>query len=252
MNIKKRKDISKLISELIKNNDFISIRDMAINLNVSEMTIRRHIDKLSNEEGLYRIHGGVLKYSASNESVYSLRKMNNIEPKAYIAQNACKEIKDGQSILIDSGTTCYEFAKALSGKKDLNIITNDIYIANILYKEHSVYMLGGKICNTYDTTTPSLKDEFLNSINIDTIVMSSFAISSDGILSSPSIERANIKKLFISRSYKKLLLADNSKFLKNAFAEVCSIYDFDKVFTDTAIEPSIYDKFIDEGLNIIK
>ncbi len=249
---KKQKDISKLILEILKNSDFTSVKELSRKFEVSEMTIRRHLKKISDNNGICKVHGGVLTYQTNEEGLYNLRKNQNIEQKNYIAKQALTEIEDGQTIFVDSGTTCYEFSRMLKRKKKLNIITNDIYIAKVLHHTHNVYMIGGRICPVYATTMPNLQDNFINSINIDTIIMGAFAISEEGFLCSPSLERANIKKFFISRANKKILLVDSSKFLKNTFVNFASLLDFDKIFTDLNIDSDIYQKFSNEGVNIFK
>ena len=246
------KNINKKILNIIETDNFANVKDIAKELSISEMTVRRHLNKLSDENKLNRIHGGAFKVDLKDEKTYGTRVYHNIENKKLIAKKAEEGIQDNQIIFIDSGTTCYEVAKLIINKKNIQIITNDIIIASFLFKHHKVYMLGGEICQHYNSSKVNINDKFLNSLNIDLLIMSVSSISKEGMLSCSLPERSDFKKLILSKASNKTLVVDSSKFLLNSFINICSIENFDKVYTDSSIDTDLYNSFIEKGINIIK
>lgn len=245
------KDIKKNeILKMLEVKNYLSVKDIASRFNISDMTARRYLSKLDMEKKLIKTHGGAIRIELHRESPYKIRKENNIESKKIIAKEAIKNIQDNQTLIIDSGSTCYEIAKLLKDKNNLRIITNDIIIASYLFHYHEVYILGGFISKEYCSASFNLQDDFINSINVDLLIMGISAVSKDGILSSPHLERGNIKKKFISRAYHKILLADSSKFMKRGFVEICGLREFDNVYTDENIDKNMYRDFIRQGIKI--
>lgn len=238
------------ILKMVRINNFVSVKDIVKAFKISDMTVRRYLAELESENKLTKIHGGAIKIELHKETDRFERRTERIDAKNMIAKEAVKDIVDNQTLIIDSGSTCFEFSKLLIDKKKLTIITHDISIANMLYPYHKVYILGGLISKEYGSTIVDLSDDFLNSIHVDLLVMSVFSISSGGILSCPVLERAKLKKIFISKSYYKILLADSSKFMRNGFVDIYDIKKFDRVYTDSNIDKTIYDNFIKENVKI--
>lgn len=240
------------ILDILKNNNFANVKDIAKELNISKMTVRRHLNKLSDENKLLRTHGGALRIDIKEEKAYNIREYDNIDKKILIAKKAAEDIGDNKIIFIDSGTTCYEVSKLIIDKKNLTVITHDIVIASLLFKHHKVYMLGGEISQNYSSSKVDINDKFLNSINIDLLIMGTSSISQEGMLTSLLPERSEIKRLILSKSLNKILVVDSSKFLLNSFIDICSISSFDKIYTDSEIDTELYNNFIAEGVNIIR
>lgn len=236
--------------KMLEVKNYLSVKDIAATFNISDMTVRRYLAKMDMEKKLIKTHGGAIRIELYKESPYSLRKEVNLEKKLLIAEEAIRDVQDNQTLIIDSGSTCYEFSKLLLSKKNLRIITNDIKIANMLFTHHEVYILGGLISKEYCSTSINLQDEFINSINVDLLIMGISAVSNDGILSSPYFDRSNIKKKFISRAHHRILLVDSSKFMKSGFAEICSLREFDCVYTDEDIDKSLYKNLLKQGIKI--
>lgn len=238
------------ILKMISINNFVSVKDIAETFNISDMTARRYLKKLDSENKLKKTHGGAIKIQLHKDNDYAERQSYKVELKKLLAKEAAKNILDNQTLIIDAGSTCYELSKLLIDKKKLTIITHDIAIANILYPYHKVYIIGGLISKEYGSTIVNLNDNFLNSIHVDLLIMSVSSISESGVLSSPVPGRAELKKLFISKAYSKILIADSSKFMKNSFVDICNINIFDKVYTDSNIDKNMYEKLINENIKI--
>ena len=245
-----KKNLEKEILSLVEVENFISVKNIAKNLNISEMTVRRHLNSLDSDNKLIRTHGGASRIELYKENPCFVRQGESICWKKTIALEAIQHICDGQTIILDAGSTCFALAKLLIQKKNLTIITQDITIATLLFPYHQVYISGGAISQNYGSVNVDFNDPFLNSIHADLLFLGISSISEDGMLSSPLPERAALKKLYLSKAYHSILLADSSKFRKNSFIDICSIDKFEIIYTDELIDKDIYNKFIKNKVNI--
>ena len=117
--------------EYIEANTSAQIHELAEKFHVSEATVRRDLDDLDRQGALRRTHGGAIKadHSTSFEHMYSEKIALMPEAKQRIAARAAQMVHPGDTVLIDSGTTAFFIAQALSRHEGLTLITNDLYIA---------------------------------------------------------------------------------------------------------------------------
>src|SRR5690554_5995225 len=143
--LKRRKWIIEQLERLGR----VEVDDLADQLKVSTMTIRRDLDQLEEEGMLIRIHGGaVLPQPLIKEASFQEKETRRMEQKQVIAKKALSRVKDGQTILLDSGTTTLEFAKLLKNRQDITVVTNDIKIATELFNTQlKVFITGGQLQN---------------------------------------------------------------------------------------------------------
>ena len=120
--------ISKII-EIIKNKGAVRVDELARQLDVSLMTVRRDLEKLKNEGILERCHGGAI---LKKEVSYSEKSTLQIDTKIKIAQRCAKMVRRGNTVFLDAGTTTFEIAKLICDIPSITIVTNDIEIARFL------------------------------------------------------------------------------------------------------------------------
>ena len=121
----------KKMIEYIEAHTSAQIHELSEQFNVSEATVRRDLDELDRQGALRRTHGGAIKMdrSTSYEHMYSEKIGLMAHEKQHIAQRAAQMVRPGDTVMIDSGTTTFFIAQALSAHENLTIITNDLYIA---------------------------------------------------------------------------------------------------------------------------
>lgn len=126
-----------------------SITDLANELNVSDETIRRNVKILANEGLLEKVRGGVMLPSEDTEQAFPLRMNEGKEAKQRIAKQVASQIKDGDSLILDNGSTTAYIAQALTSHDNLFVVTNSVVIANILAIQpgNRVFMAGGELRN---------------------------------------------------------------------------------------------------------
>ncbi|WP_251861682.1 DeoR/GlpR family DNA-binding transcription regulator [Clostridium sp. Marseille-Q2269] len=212
----------------------VKVEDAANELNVSLMTIRRDFDRLQEKGILYRSYGGAVKRSIYlSEQAYDLKKISNISIKEKIAEKALSIVKEGDSIFLDAGTTTFELSKRLSEIKNITVITNDLKIALELYQNNiKTYVVGGRVQEETGCIIGPTADEFISNIKVNLAFLGTSGIDSDFKLSTPTFEKASLKKRIVKSASYSVLLTDSSKFNNESFVNIFSIELLNCIITD--------------------
>jgi DeoR/GlpR family transcriptional regulator of sugar metabolism len=229
----------------------IEIEVLASELNVSPMTIRRDLAMLEEQGLAHRTHGGAVLYdSLLGETPYNTKEISNIEEKRRIGKAAAEFVKDGSVIILDAGTTTLEVARVIKHIRNLTVITNDLKIALELSEgtETKVYCMGGQVQNGLGTIYGEHAQEFLSKIRVDTCFIATSSIDIEWGLSSPTIEKANLKRLMMRAADQVVLVADHSKFYKKSFARIAKVDELDIIITDQVVEDSFQNILKDKGV----
>jgi DeoR/GlpR family transcriptional regulator of sugar metabolism len=136
--------------------------------------MRRDLQYLEDNNIAIRTFGGaVLKSNLDMEISYEDKSISHVEEKNRIAKYAASIIKDGQIVLLDSGTINMEIAKNLRDKKDLTIVTSDVLIAGYLMEstDFKIFCTGGYVQNHIGACIGSKASDFLKDINVDIAFM---------------------------------------------------------------------------------
>lgn len=224
----------KYIIDKLEEMESIKVEDIASELNVSLMTIRRDFERLQDKGLLYRSHGGAVKRDIYLlEQSYDLKKISNIDIKEKIAKRALDIIKEGDTIFLDAGTTNFEVARLVKEIKDVTIITNDLKIALELYQNHvRTFIVGGIIQEETGCVMGPTAEEFISNVKVNLAFLGTSGVSSDWRLSTPTFEKASLKKKIIKSASYSVVLVDNSKFNKESFVNIASIEAVDAIITD--------------------
>ena len=232
----KRKDF---IRNLIKNNGTVSVGKLAVELAVSEMTIRRDLSELEKEGFLKRTHGGAVREaSRSYEPPFTARQGIGCEEKLRIAARAASYIEEGDTIAVDSGTTALEFARQLQDFRNLTIVTPSIHVASVFLSNPGVetILAGGRVRTNEGSLVGDITRLIFERLYFDKFFLSTAALSREAGYSEYILEDAEIKNLIISHSRKTIALMDSAKLGRTAFSRVCGIGDAEILITDRTPE----------------
>ncbi|MDA8227967.1 MAG: DeoR/GlpR family DNA-binding transcription regulator [Desulfitobacterium hafniense] len=227
------------ILKMLNKNSKIEIEVVAVELNVSPMTIRRDLALLEEQGLAYRTHGGAVLYNGLHREVpYKSKETTNIDEKERIGREARKLIKEGYTLILDAGTTTLAIARAIKEVKNLTVITNDLKIALELNDDSdaNVYCLGGLVQKGLGITLGSEAQDFLSNIRVDICFLAAPAIDLDWGITNPSMEKANLKKKMIKVADQIILVTDHTKFYKKAFVHVADLKDIDVLITDSGVD----------------
>jgi DeoR/GlpR family transcriptional regulator of sugar metabolism len=243
------------ILELLKQKGFIENSKLQEIFEVTPITIRRDIKKLSKQNLIKVVHGGAIynaEFHPTTEPFYFTKLYLNIDKKEKISDLAIQLIDEGDSIILDSGTTSYQIALKIKNKNlsNITIVTNDIKIANELcgVDRLKIIVLGGELKNLHYSIYGPSAVKILNELKVDKLFLTTDAVSKEGGISNSNIEDVPVKQQMIKISKQVILVADSTKFGKDAFCNVCNWNKINLVITDEEISQSYLDFF--EEMNI--
>lgn len=241
------------IMEKIRLDRKVYVADLAKAFKVTEETIRRDLEKLEAQDLLRRSYGGaILTESTSEDLSYKRRSTINSESKLAIAEKAARLIQDGDTIMMDSSTTCQALLQRLKEQKDITIITNSIRLMNdFMGSGFKMICTGGTMRESSCALTGSITSQTLEKYFVDFAFISCKGIDREkGIMESNESE-SRIKSIMIRQARKAVLLVDHSKFDKTAFVKCDDFSQIDTIVTDQLPAKEWQDFFHDQHLELM-
>jgi DeoR/GlpR family transcriptional regulator of sugar metabolism len=242
------------ILELLESEGRLAVSDLALRLQVSDMTIRRDFEVLEQMDLLSRVHGGAVPSgSRSYEPPFAVRVGRNLEAKQRIGQAAANLLRDGETVILDAGTTTLEVARSLRGRKNLRVLALSLHIADLLVDEPGItIMLSGGVARPGERSMIGhLAEQTFRELSFDTLFLTVGGIDTRSGLTEYNIDDAGIKRAAFASARRRIAVADGSKIGKTAFVKICAIDDLDVLITDATAPDDILDQFRNAGVDII-
>ncbi|MDD4371887.1 MAG: DeoR/GlpR family DNA-binding transcription regulator [Anaerostipes sp.] len=248
------KERQEKIIELLKKNKRVSNQELIQMFGVSGTTIRIDLTELEEQGLISRTHGGaLLKHDpVYGEDEISSRREKNQELKIQIAKKALELIEDGDTLLLDSGTTMLELAKMLHQRKRLTVITNDLQVALELQKDTQIQLIliGGRVRNSFECTVGAMGIRFLEDLSVDKAFITTNALSLKKGATTPNSDNAEIKREMMEIANKRYLLCDSSKVGQRTVCSFARINSFDLLIIDDEISGDMKEQMEEIGGNI--
>lgn len=251
----KTTDKNDKIVQILSQKEKMSLKELAQELNISIVTLRRYLKELDEQGLIYKSYGFVhWKGEQTNyELPYVYRKKINIESKKRVAQKAVELLEENDSIFLDVGTSVLCLSEILPDSFRLSVITN--WIPNILaiHRKENIqcFIIGSRVRNEELSISSLALQQDLSFFHIDKAFIAISGVSVDGGLSDFYDPEIQVKQEVLKIANEKILLADSSKFHKNGPLKVCKIDVFDKVIVDSNLEPEIADSIRKKGVELI-
>ena len=243
------------ILELLKEDGSAKVVDLARLFKVTEVTIRQDLDKMEKEGLVVKEHGGAfLKNVEDQVRNFSLGNQENLDKKELIAAKCLEFIENGDTIILDSGSTTTEIAKKLlGGHRVLTVITNALNIALMLGAESGieVIMTGGEFKPPTLSLTGQKAADFFKGLNAQKLFLATAGLSLKAGLTYPSISDLVVKKAMIESAETTYLVADSTKIGKSAFASLGALSLIDYIITDSGIQEKHKQLFHDNEIEVI-
>ncbi|NLM37632.1 MAG: DeoR/GlpR transcriptional regulator, partial [Firmicutes bacterium] len=204
-------------------------------LGVSEVTIRMDLDVLEKQGLLFRTHGGaILNPKTGYERAYQDEELSFPEEKRRIGWRASQLVSEGDTIILDVGTTVMEVARQLVRYKDLTVVTNALNVVTWLenYVGISVIVTGGTLRATQHSLVNPYADFVLERVHADLAFIGANGIDVRYGVTNVNIPEAEMKTRFLKASRRRILVADSSKIGNVARAKIGNLDDFDLLITD--------------------
>jgi len=212
----------------------VTINELAGQLGVSGETARRHVEPLVKKGLAIRVHGGVTAPFSSHEAPFHRRLKKNRDAKRRLAKVAATLIEDGDSLIIDCGSTTAYVAQALCDHSDLHVITNSVEIARTLASRNGnrVYVTGGELRADDAAAFGKVAVDFIQQFNVDYAVLSIGAVNKKNELLDFYLCEAEFSRAAIQQARQTCFVTDSSKFSKDALIKVCGLDQVDFVVTE--------------------
>jgi Transcriptional regulators of sugar metabolism len=228
--------------QLVEAKGQMSVDDLANHFGVSDDTIRRDLQNLERRKLLLRTHGGAVSTAllVHRETPFLIRANANSDAKTRIGRAAAQLISDGETLIVNGGSTTFAFAAGLGLRRNLTIVTNNVAMLSVLPAEaiQSVYLLGGQYNMNLGSTVGSVGFNS-GAISVDTAVLGVSGLTSTEGLSTTFLEEASMFARMITSARRTIVVADASKFGYNAFAQIAPLSAIDVLVTDVSPPPDL-------------
>ncbi len=222
------------IAEATRISGTVKISDLAEEMGVSLETIRRDIRPLVDFGFLTKHHGAVTLAAWGAEAPFERRMRENAREKLAIARCAADMIEDGDSVMLDTGTTTSLLARQLLNKKNLTVVTNSSDIARTLatMNGNKVYMAGGELHGDNGASFGRTAIEFVKNFSVRHAIISIAAIDAANGLMDYQLTEAEFARTVLDCGERRTVITDHTKFSRTALVKVCGFDDIDMLITD--------------------
>ncbi|WP_375450039.1 DeoR/GlpR family DNA-binding transcription regulator [uncultured Devosia sp.] len=224
------------IIALLRDENFLDLRMLTDRFGMSVATARRDLVDLEEAGVLRRTHGGAVSLNqVAQDKPNAARLVWNRAQKAAIAATVAGMIADGDTVLLDAGTTALEVAKKIAGRKSLTVISNGLDILAELARSEmpNVYAIGGEFTETNRSFRGPLAEQAIRQFNVDKLVLNAASIDVDrGLICTSTPVNASVARTMIEVSSRVIVAADHSKFTKSSLSVTTRIEDVGVIVTD--------------------
>ena len=224
------------VLELIRGRGFASLPDLADALKVSESTVRRDLDYLEETGVARRTHGGAFYTGPSPKLAhFDARQQAEWDKKRQIAAAAARLIEDGDTVLLDGGSTTYELARALAGKT-LQVVTNSLPVATLFSGSENVdlVLVGGYVHSRTGVLLGTYATAMLSELHVQRAMLSVAGINQQGYYGS-NLLLVETERAMMRAADEVTILADSTKFGRTSLARLCELGEIDALVTDSQI-----------------
>jgi DeoR family transcriptional regulator of aga operon len=233
----------------------VLVQELSRQFEVSEVTIRNDLKQLEKKDMLIRARGGAMKIDRGVGMDYKLSQKDklHIKEKARIGKKAGQFIKEGDTIILDSGTTTMEIAKNLDHINDITVICNALNIISHLLHLKNVNLIipGGYLRKNSLSLVGPLAEKNLQNLYVDKVFIGVDGFDTKHGIYTPNIEEAHFDEIMIKISKEVIVVCDSSKFLRRSLAFICGIDKLNYVITDNEIPEEDKKHLEDAGIKVI-
>jgi len=222
----------------------VRVEELAEMLQVSSLTIRRDLDKLAGDSTIIRTHGGCLSVGrAALETEYHQKVGLNFDLKQAIGKEASSMLEEGDSLLLNDGSTTFHLATHLGSEKKLTVFTNSLAMITEVSRFSNVqlFILGGRYEDANYSLRGSLLEQILEKYTFDKVFLGADAVDEKGRCMVGTTEEARLTRIMLDSGRKKVLLADHTKTGAAGHCAYCSLEDFDIWITTAGLDRRLYE-----------
>ena len=227
----------------------VSVASISERLSVSKVTIRSDLSSLEEKGFLVRTHGGAIP--TFHTSILE-RNRNSQEEKNRIARAAAAYVQDGDTIMIEAGTTTALIAKYLLGKRDIHVVTNSTLLIPYARMNPQLHLtvVGGEFRPATESLVGPIALRELEEFHVRKAFLGTDGFSLEKGTSTHLVEGAEVNKRMARQAGERFLVADSSKYGRAGFVRMLPLDRYTRIITDTAMDTPTAEALIDAGLII--
>ncbi|MGZ4292348.1 MAG: DeoR/GlpR family DNA-binding transcription regulator [Gaiellaceae bacterium] len=242
----------------IKEREFVRVGELSRRFGVSEVTVRGDLDSLAAKGKVHRVRGGAIpRLMARQEQPFENSVSSFTAEKVAIGQAAAALLEDGETVLIDVGTTAAAAARAIAARTELEdvvVFTNGLKTALELEPASpriTVVVLGGTLRPLQHSLVDPLATLILDQISAKTVLLGCNGVDPVGGVTNINLPEAEMKKRMLAAAARRIVLADGSKLGRVEVARLCDIGEVDMVITGRSADPAVVDALSDRGCDVL-
>ncbi len=243
-----------LLKEL-NDTGYVQATELASRLNLSAATIRRDFALLEKQGLCFRKRGGAIRSAqgVTLELPYEIKQGQRTAEKKRIAEAAAKLVQDGDTLILDAGSTTYALALQLLSRQRITVVTNDLQIACKLASSPNLRLIctGGIARASVYSLQGSQTESFIQNLRVDKTFIGADAIHSDCTVTNVNFDEVPIKQAMLHAASQVYLVADSTKFEKTGFVKVCDLSDVDAIITDSDLPKEKLTQLAALGLHVV-
>ncbi len=222
------------ILKIIQEEGTITITRLAEKLGVSLETVRRDVKPLARDGSVLKMHGAIGLPSVVGEAPFERRMREQADAKRTIAKLVAATIHDGESVMLDTGTTTSFLARELLNHRRLTVVTNSSDIARTLatVNGNKVYMAGGELRSDSGASFGVSAIEFVSRFSVDHAVITAGAVDAQHGIMDYVLEEAEFARVVLTRGKRSVVVTDHTKFGRQGLVQVCGFAAFGELATD--------------------
>ena len=243
------------ILELLDKQERATVEELVARFRVSAVTIRGDLDVLADAGSLVRSHGGALKRLDQQDVPIAVKETLHHGEKVRIGHAAARLIREGETIILDSGTTTAEIARQIKflKLKSLTVITNALNIAmELVNLPHvRVIMIGGILRHMSYSTVGPQAEQILRALNADRLFLGVDGLDPEIGLTTPDVLEAQLNGLMIRMAREVTAVADSSKFRRRSLSVIAGVGDVHRIITDDGTDPTLVGSLRARNIEVI-
>ncbi|NLG84845.1 MAG: DeoR/GlpR transcriptional regulator [Firmicutes bacterium] len=230
----------------------VRVNELARELGVSAVTIRQDLGALAEQGLVRRTHGGAVAVQTGFELPFARTAAVNASEKARLAEAAAAMVGEGETIVLDVGTTTTAIANALLGRRRLTVVTNALNIAMILEESPGITVIvtGGTLRAIQHSLVNPLGTELLRLIRADRAFIGANGVETEAGVTNANFPEAEIKRAMMAAARERIVVADHTQIGRVAAAVVAPVTSFDLLLTTSEADPAEIEKLRQKGLAV--
>ncbi len=231
------KDRMNRLVEILARRGYRSVGELSADLSVSEMTVRRYLDRLEEQGLIKRTHGGAYTGQEMIEVDYRVRETVHRAEKEAIGRAAWSLVQPGESIYIDAGSTCAHLAFAMDDTRRITVVTNSTTVLQALEGKANVetIALGGKVHAASHSFVGHLAEEAVQQFRFTKAFLGAVGINLQEGFTQSNVDEVPVKKRVAANAREVIVMADSSKFNQCVLVLFLRLDQVHTVITDPGI-----------------